>query len=69
MEKMNDECKNCKGTGWVCESHPQVAWDYDGCCGGAGMPCVWCNPCDKSNPPRMKEGYEIIIEGEIAYKH
>ena len=56
------ECKNCKSTGWVCEAHPQVSWEYDECCGAAGMPCIWCNPCDKDNPPRMKEGYEIPIE-------
>lgn len=37
-------CANCDGEGWVCENHPEVPWgEGDGCCGGAGMPCV-CNP-------------------------
>lgn len=41
---MDINCKKCKGTGWVCESHPDVVWeDVGGCnCGGAGSPCS-CN--------------------------
>ena len=38
------DCPNCKGTLWVCENHPDKAWDSsDGCECGAGMPCA-CNP-------------------------
>lgn len=42
-------CGICKGEGWVCENHENIAWNYgDGClCGGAGMPCK----CNTSNPP------------------
>ena len=44
LDSANPECKICNGEGWVCEDHPQKAWDYgDGCCSGAGMPCE-CNP-------------------------
>jgi hypothetical protein len=41
---MNSTCTICKGEGWVCEYHSNKAWgEGDGCCGGAGMPCV-CHP-------------------------
>jgi len=37
-------CKLCDGSGWVCEDHEDMAWkDGDGCCGGAGEPCI-CHP-------------------------
>lgn len=36
------DCPICKGTGWVCEEHPDKPWEHDGC-GGAGGRCV-CNP-------------------------
>lgn len=40
----NVECPVCGGEGLVCEDHPDKAWqDGDGCCGGAGMPCL-CTP-------------------------
>ncbi len=43
----DDDCPRCKGEGWVCESHEQIAWgDGDGCGGGAGAPCI-CNPLHK----------------------
>ena len=38
------DCEICNGEGWVCEDHPDIAWqEGDGCCGAAGMPCN-CNP-------------------------
>ena len=50
-------CKNCNGEGWVCENHTDKPWgDGDACCGGAGSPCKFCNPCDEHNPPRMPTG-------------
>lgn len=61
---MNEKhlCANCDGTGWVCEDHPEVPWlDGEGCCGGAGSPCV-CNPCGgEDEPPRDPPGF-IEIE-------
>jgi hypothetical protein len=36
-------CQRCRGTGHVCEAHPEHVWggiDYAGCqCGAPGMPC------------------------------
>ncbi len=46
-------CRNCDGTGWVCENHPDKPWAdghlypgetrMTGCDCGAGMPCQECN--------------------------
>ena len=37
---INPECPICFGIGWVCENHPNRAWDEQkGCQCGAGMPC------------------------------
>lgn len=49
----NDDCRICKGEGWVCEHHQDTPWgDGDGCCGGAGAPCR-CNPLyNPSTQPR-----------------
>lgn len=45
-------CANCDGQGWVCENHPEVPWhDGEGCCGGAGSPCV-CNSLHPDNNPQ-----------------
>jgi hypothetical protein len=39
----NPNCTICHGIGWVCENHPEKAWDKEiGCTCGAGMPCK-CN--------------------------
>ncbi len=51
------QCANCDGEGWVCENHPEVPWcEGDGCCGGAGMPCVCNSPV------------ELYIIGESSIK-
>ena len=37
----------CRGENIVCEIHPERPWTavLGGCrCGGAGMPCPFCNP-------------------------
>jgi hypothetical protein len=40
---MSPKCPLCKGLGWVCENHQNLAWSKDiGCQCGAGMPCT-CN--------------------------
>jgi hypothetical protein len=39
-ETMNPKCPICFGIGWVCEAHPDRAWDGElGCTSGAGEPC------------------------------
>ena len=41
---MNKYCPHCGGEGWVCEDHPDVAWDEGkGCCGGAGLESPFLN--------------------------
>ena len=38
----------CLGIGWVCENHPDTAFDYElGCICAEGMPCE----CNDSDPP------------------
>ena len=47
-------CVRCTGWKWVCEDHPDKAWesgDENECkCGAAGMPCPDCNPAAKPIP-------------------
>jgi hypothetical protein len=31
-------------------------------CGGAGVPCLTCNPSDRDHPPKMPEGYKTILD-------
>ena len=35
----------------------------DAChCGGAGVPCLACNPSDREHPPKMPERYKTIFD-------
>ena len=43
VTRANVECPICGGEGWVCENHPDKAWDTNGCECGAGQPCR-CTP-------------------------
>jgi len=37
---IDPHCAVCFGMGWVCENHPERAWnEKTGCHCGAGMPC------------------------------
>lgn len=62
------ECSTCSSTGWVCENHHDKPWaggmpdGFKKCCGGAGMPCIKCNPSDYDNPPRELAGSKIIFD-------
>lgn len=49
LKLVKDVCKICLGEGWVCENHPQNAWQGGNqtCCGGAGKPCK----CNDADPP------------------
>lgn len=42
---MNADCKKCRGTGWVCEDHPDMPFGHDDelDCEGDGYPCPDCN--------------------------
>lgn len=53
------KCSRCDGRRWVCEFHTDQPWGgIDACmCGGAGMPCPDCNPCDRNHPPLQVPGF------------
>ena len=49
---INRFCLTCLGIGWVCENHPDRAWDRElGCMCGAGMPCE----CNRVGEPGVDE--------------
>jgi hypothetical protein len=55
-----EDCAMCKNARWVCEAHPDRPWGVEGgCrCGGAGMPCDFCNPAGGlDDPPDMPPGF------------
>jgi hypothetical protein len=55
---MKRDCSICYGIGWVCENHPDKAFDDElGCICGEGMPCE----CNDSTPPDTSQ---VIIIGE-----
>ncbi len=68
------KCDICDDAGWVCEAHPDTPWAGtssrgDACdCGGAGMPCDQCNPCDEAHPPQ-KTGMIRIIVDKDGFRH
>lgn len=45
-------CPHCEGTLWVCENHADQAAHACRMCGGAGMPCLRCNPLH----PEFRQG-------------
>ena len=49
---VTDICPICKGSRFVCENHPRLAWP-DECDCGAGDPCPVCN----LGEPAMPEGF------------
>lgn len=65
MSDEQPECKNCDSSGWVCEDHADVPWNYGDpeCCGGAGAPCPVCNDCSDGKTPRMMPGLRIMCDG------
>ena len=64
---MNKDCRICCGIGWVCENHPDKAFDFElGCICGEGMPCE----CNDSDPPDTSQVVVLeIIEGEEGTRH
>jgi hypothetical protein len=69
-------CAFCDNTGWMCEDHPEKPWGgfsrrSDAChCGGAGMPCPYCNPADEDNPPDMsRTGLKTDIDKDTGRRH
>src|SRR5437762_215983 len=51
MKPKKPNCQICRAIGWVCENHPDKAWDAElGCVCGAGVPCK-CNETDGVDEP------------------
>jgi hypothetical protein len=51
------------GIGWVCENHPDRAWDRElGCECGAGIPCK-CNDADEPDTSG------VLTEDRIITRH
>ena len=59
---MDTKCPICFGIGWVCENHPDEAYDKGlGCECGAAMPCE-CNSA--SEPGVVEPDTSQVIVGE-----
>ncbi|WP_027578501.1 hypothetical protein [Bradyrhizobium sp. Ai1a-2] len=56
-------CARCGNCRWVCENHPGKPWlgDHACNCGGAGMPCPFCNHSDEDNEPELPEGFHASV--------
>jgi hypothetical protein len=63
---MTRTCHVCKGTYWVCESHPAMPWDgpFACGCGAAGMPCPTCNVPDEGERPRLPAGFTPTLDAD-----
>lgn len=68
------DCKNCDGTGWVCENHENKPWTgystrKDACDCGAGMPCPVCVPAGAWPPMQKGEVtiWSIWDEGKTVH--
>lgn len=59
------DAHNCD-VGWVCERHPDLAWQHDDC-NGAGQPCAFPG-CEDSMlyVPPVKEPASIVINVRAA---
>jgi hypothetical protein len=56
-------CPLCDDCGWVCENHLSRPWEGEHACpcGGAGMPCPYCNMSDELSPPLLPEGFDVDV--------
>jgi hypothetical protein len=62
MSAPDPDCPYCRGTGWVCEAHPDRPSDCsspdhpDACrCGAPGTPCRECVPAGEF--PGVPDGF------------
>lgn len=64
---IDPNCPACFGLGWVCENHPDRAWDQElGCQCGAGMPCE----CQRANGPEQPDVSAVLSESSpIKHEH
>ena len=69
-----EKCDVCDDAGRVCEDHLNKPWSgtssrADACdCGGAGVPCGQCNPCDDEHPP-LKTGMVQVLANKDGSRH
>jgi hypothetical protein len=62
---IDPNCPICLGLGWVCENHPNRAWDNkEGCQCGAGMPCE-CQRTSSLEQPDVSQ----ILEADDMQVH
>jgi hypothetical protein len=62
---MKKDCPICFGIGWVCENHPDKAWDRRlGCDCGMGVPCR-CNETDGVDQPDVSQ----VLSEKLPTKH
>jgi hypothetical protein len=62
---MDAKCPVCFGIGWVCENHPDRAWDDElGCTCGAGEPCK----CNLVGEPGVDEPdiSQVVMERKLS---
>jgi hypothetical protein len=59
-------CPLCDDCGWVCENHPSKPWEGERACqcGGAGMPCHYCNMSDELSPPLLPAEFRVDAESD-----
>jgi len=50
-------CPACQGSGWLCDEHPALPWDHDGC-EGAGIAC-------NCNAFALVPHKEIFVESDV----
>jgi hypothetical protein len=67
---MTIRCTLCEDSGWVCENHTYRPWTGEHACpcGGAGAPCMACNPSDEHHAPRLPEDFKIKIDKD-GWRH
>jgi hypothetical protein len=62
-------CSHCKGTGFVCEFHPDKPWtpnspsSIESCGCGAGVPCPICRP--QRFPMGSDEAFAEVVHRAI----
>jgi len=60
------QCPDCLGHKWVCENHPK-AIAHECPCGGAGMPCLSCNPsCRDGEIASLREALAPFANEEFT---
>jgi hypothetical protein len=51
-------CVHCRGSGWLCDVHPDQPWDHDEFCDGAGVVC-------SCNAPALAPHDEVFVEFDV----